>query len=243
MEDLISNINSVLEKYNSYMTYFVAAYTLEWHPERVDIFKSSKHIALPHGYKHLNLSELSASQAIQEIVKSKQIFEKNDLDSWCFRAPYAINSINNLGKDKFYQTLNEMNFRCSSSEFQEDSPWKPIQRKVPEFVIARPSDDLLIDKLGIWDAKIIAKHCIRSILKTKGSLIIFDMHPIRMGQKRFIPALDAICKFVKNDSESILIDFKKAINSYREEQKENFVCITGDIDTWTYFDYLRRLKK
>ena len=241
MEELISNMNNVLEKYHSYMTYFVAAYILEGYFERVALFKNSKHIALPHGYKHLILRVLSTSQAIREIARSKQIFEKNNLESWCFRAPYATNSISNLGKDKFYHALKKMNFQCSSSEFQDNPPWKPIQREIPEFVIGRPSDDLLIDKLGIWDAKIIAKLCIKSILKTKGSLIIFDMHPIRMGQKKFITALDAICKFVSNDSNSILIDFKKAINTYREDQKENFVCITGDIDTWTYFDYLRRL--
>ena len=242
MEELINNSNTVLEQNNSYMTYFVAAYLFEGYPERVKIFKDSKHIALPHGYKHFNLREVSLSQAIREISKSKQIFERNNLESWCFRAPYATNSISNLGKDMFYQILNEMNFQYSSSEFQENPPWKPIQRRIPEFVIARPSDDLLIDKMGIWDVKLIAKLCIKSILNTKGSLIIFDMHPIRMGQKKFIPALNAICKFVNNDSNSILIDFKKAIRSYEEDQKENFVCITGDIDTWIFFDYFRRLK-
>jgi hypothetical protein len=64
-----------------------------------------------------------------------------------------------------------------------------------------------------------------------------------MGQKKFIVALDVICKFVKKDANSILIGFKKAIETYRKEQKENFVCITGDIDTWSYTDYIRRLKK
>lgn len=243
MEVLIRNMNSVLEENQSYMTYFVAAYTLDGHPERVKIFKNSKHIALPHGYKHFNLRELSESQAIQEIKKSKQTFQKYNLESWCFRAPYAVNSISNLGKDKFYQILSEMNFRCSSSEFQEDPPWRPQEYKIPEFVMARPSDDMLIDKLGIWDPKTIAKCCIKSILKTKGSLIIFDMHPIRMGQKRFLTALNAICKFANKDSNSVLLGFKTAINSYQKGQKENFICITGDIDTWTYFDYLRRLKK
>jgi len=242
MEELISNLNSILEKHNTCMTYFVAAYTLEFHPERVNLFRNSKHIALPHGYKHLNLGKLSISQAKHEIIKSKNIFEKNYLESWCFRAPYAENSINNLGKEKFYQILNEMNFECSSSEFQDYPPWKPIQREVTEFVMARPSDDQLIDKLGIWDPKTIAKQCIKSILNTKGSIIIFDMHPIRMGQKRFINALDAICKFVNKDSNSVLIDFKSAIHSYNKDQKKNFVCFTGDIDTWTYFDYIKRLK-
>lgn len=241
-EDLIKNINSVLEKCNTHMTYFVAGYILEGHPERVNLFKNSVHIALPHGYKHFNLQELKVSQAIHEIKKSKQTFEKNNLESWCFRAPYAVNSISNLGKIKFYKVLKEMGFSCSSSEFQEKPPWKPINQIVPEFVIARPSDDLLIDKLGIWDAKVIAKHFIKSIRSTKGSIIIFDMHPLRMGQKRFLVALDAICKFVLKDSNSVLIGFKKAVESYRKDQKENFVCITGDIDTWSYIDYFRRLK-
>jgi hypothetical protein len=243
MDQLIKNMNSILEENNSFMTYFIAAYTLDGHPERVEVFKNSKHIALPHGYKHFNLRELSESQAIQEIRKSKHTFEKYHLESWCFRAPYAVNSIGNHGKETFYQILYEMNFRCSSSEFQEDPPWRPQEYKIPEFVMARPSDDMLIDRLGIWDPKIIAKRCIKSILNTKGSIIIFDMHPIRMGQKKFLSALNAICKFVNKDANSVLLDFKTAISSYREGQKENFVCITGDIDTWTYFDYLRRLKK
>lgn len=224
------------------MTYFVAGYILDGHPERVKLFKNSAHIALPHGYKHFNLQELTVPQAIEEIKKSKQTFDYNNLESWCFRAPYAVNSINRLGKAKFYEILKEMGFSCSSSEFQENPPWRPIDQTVPEYVMARPSDDLLIDKLGIWDAKLIAKHFIKSIRGTKGSLIIFDMHPIRMGQKKFIIALDAICKFVDKDSNSNLIEFKKAVESYRKGQEKNFVCITGDIDTWSYFDYIRRLK-
>jgi peptidoglycan/xylan/chitin deacetylase (PgdA/CDA1 family) len=242
-EYLIENINSVLEKYNTCMTYFVAGYVLEGHPERVNIFKNSAHIALPHGYKHFNLRELNVNQAIYEIKKSKQVFEKNNLESWCFRAPYAVNSISHNGKVKFYEVLKEVGFPCSSSEFQEKPPWKPVDQIIPEFVIARPSDDLLIDKLGIWDAKLIAKHFIKSIRSTKGSIIIFDMHPIRMGQKRFLVALDTICKFVQKDSNSVLIEFKKAVESYKNDQNKNFVCITGDIDTWSYIDYIRRLKK
>ncbi|MFX1414068.1 MAG: polysaccharide deacetylase family protein [Promethearchaeota archaeon] len=241
-EYLIENINSVLEKYNSYMTYFVTGYILEGHPERVNLFKNSPHIALPHGYKHFNLQELTVPQAIQEIKKSKQTFDDNHLESWCFRAPYAVNSISSLGTAKFYEILKEMGFLCSSSEFQENPPWKPVNQFIPEYVMARPSDDQLIDKMGIWDAKLIAKHFIKSICSTKGSIIIFDMHPIRMGQKKFIIALDAICKFVERDSKSILIGFKEAVESYRKEQEKNFVCITGDIDTWSYFDYIRRLK-
>ncbi|MFX0033309.1 MAG: polysaccharide deacetylase family protein [Promethearchaeota archaeon] len=243
MEYLINNINSVLEKYNSHMTYFVAAYILEGHPDRVAIFRNSKNIALPHGYKHFNLQELTVNQAIQEIRRSKEIFERSNLESWCFRAPYAMNSISNLGKSKFYEVLKEIGFSHSSSEFQEDPPWKPINQVVPEFVMARPSDDLLIDLLGIWNPRVITKHFIKSIRKTKGSIIIFDMHPIRMGQKKFIVALDAICKFVNKDANSILIEFKKAVETYRKDQKENFVCITGDIDTWSYIDYIRRLRK
>ena len=34
MEDLIKNMNSVLEQNNSHMTYFIASYLLEEHPER-----------------------------------------------------------------------------------------------------------------------------------------------------------------------------------------------------------------
>lgn len=242
MEDLINNMNSVLEQNDSYMTYFIASYLLEDHPERAAIFKNSKHLGLPHGYKHFNLRECSENLALREIVKAKEIFEVYGLDSWCFRAPYTVNTFSNLGKNKFYQVLNETGYNCSSSTFQGSLPWKPINHTIPEFAIGKPIDDQIIDKLGIWDVKIIAKKFIRSILNTKGSLIIFDMHPIRMGQKRFLPALDAICKFANKDSNSILLDFKTAVNSYEEDQNENFICITGDIDTWTYFDYIKRLK-
>jgi len=242
MEDLIKNMNSVLEQNNSYMTYFIASYLLEDHPERVAIFKNSKHLALPHGYKHFNLRECSENLALREIVKAKEIFEASGLESWCFRAPYARNTFSNLGKNKFYQVLYETGYNCSSSELKNSPPWKLINYKIPEFVIGGPRDDQIIDKSGIWDVKIIAKKFIRLILNTKGSLLIFDMHPIRMGQKRFLPALDAICKFANKDPNSILIDFKTAVNSYEEGQNENFICITGDIDTWTYFDYIKRLK-
>ncbi|MCJ7648535.1 MAG: hypothetical protein MUP85_07975, partial [Candidatus Lokiarchaeota archaeon] len=34
MEDLVNNMNSVLEQNDSYMTYFIASYLLEDHPER-----------------------------------------------------------------------------------------------------------------------------------------------------------------------------------------------------------------
>ena len=242
MEDLINNMNSVLEQNDSYMTYFIASYLLEDHPERVAIFKNSKHLGLPHGYKHFNLRECSENLALREIVKAKEIFEDSGLESWCFRAPYTVNIFSNLGKNKFYQVLHEIGYNCSSSTFQGSPPWKPINHKIPEFAIGKPIDDQIIDKLGIWDVKIIAKKFIRSILNNKGSLIIFDMHPIRMGQKSFLPALDAICKFANKDPNSILIDFKTAVNSYEEDQNENFICITGDIDTWTYFDYIKRLK-
>ncbi|MHA1672541.1 MAG: polysaccharide deacetylase family protein [Promethearchaeota archaeon] len=241
-EMLVNNMNTILEKHGSTMTYFIASYLLEDHPERAAFFKGSKHLGLPHGYRHFNLKECSEEQGLREIVKAKKIFNAAGLDSWCFRAPYAENRFGNQGKAKFYQVLHDAGYECSSSEFQESPPWKPIKRKIPEFVMGRPSDDQLIDVQGIWDVKIFAKKVIRSIRRTRGSLIIFDMHPLRMGQKRLLPALDAICEYAEKDPHSTLIDFKTAVQSYKEGQTKNFICITGDIDTWTYLDYIKRLK-
>jgi len=98
-------------------------------------------------------------------VKAKEIFEASGLESWCFRAPYAINTFSNLGKNRFYQVLHETGYNCSSSELKNSPPWKLINYKIPEFVIGGPRDDQIIDKSGIWDVKIIAKKFPAKVLK------------------------------------------------------------------------------
>jgi hypothetical protein len=108
------------------------------------------------------------------------------------------------------------------------------------------SDDLMIDKMGMG-SQAVTKTLNKAILEAsgKGGVIMFDLHPIRMGQPEFAGCLRDVTEYAQGlgawcttPSEAI-----KYWDKHKRWKSDSSFCmlLTGDIDNWAFSDYLRRV--
>ena len=88
------------------------------------------------------------------------------------------------------------------------------------------------------------KHAIKGTSE-KGGIIMFDLQPIRIGQNKYISVLNSIVKYGK-ELGGWFPTVTEAVNHWNKhgnwKDDAPFCCLlTGDIDNYTFFDYLQRL--
>ena len=82
--------------------------------------------------------------------------------------------------------------------------------------------------------------------RAKGGVVMFDLHPIRIGQKRYIKSLETLVKH-GNDIGGWFPTVSEAVeywnkNKKWKEDRKFCVLLTGDIDNFVFLrDYLSRL--
>ena len=79
----------------------------------------------------------------------------------------------------------------------------------------------------------------------KGGVIMFDLHPIRIGQSKYVDALKDVVEYGK-ELNGWFPTVTEAVNYWSEhgswKHDASFCCLlTGDIDNFSFFDYLQRL--
>lgn len=245
----IQRMKEVLEQFNIKGMFFVTANLLERRPERWNVFKN--HEIAPHGYRHLDYSMMNYQEALIDMQKAVDIFRNHGVLVDTFRAPYATP----LLKDgsSWYQALKCTNVKYSSSQLQDLPPFVPMQKQegIIEFPIAYPTDDAIIQYAGVKDPRGMVKLLLKKIYLTrktlqnspnKANLLFFCLHPLRIGQAKYIQVLEKFLQGIQHTKFFELETFSVAIKRWQEGDRSHLVAITGDIDCWTYVDYLRRAK-
>ncbi|MFW9904535.1 MAG: polysaccharide deacetylase family protein [Candidatus Thorarchaeota archaeon] len=248
---LLTRICDVLEDYDARFTFPLVASIAQTNPNLVKWLKSSRHEIAIHGYKHVRYPFLSAKQQFLEIKKAIQIFNELKIPFKGFRAPYNLYSETTLKLiEKFGFEWDagigfRLNYRNRHHFFQvslEDG-------KKSSFIcipLCEWSDDRMIDNYQLSSEK-MAKILIYHLEKARkvNGLIMFDLHPIRIGQTQYIHSLkelivhaNKIGAWVPTISEAVEYWSKN-----RQWKDSAPVCclLTGDIDNFTFFDYIRRI--
>jgi hypothetical protein len=153
----------------------------------------------------------------------------------------------------WYKALQTTGLNYSSSQLIVKPPFHPFQTPegLFEFPVIYPTDDALISYYGLKDSRSMTKELLKTIYRTKkskdamtigGNILIFCLHPLRIGQSKYLPILDALLRSVEKMQDFELCNFSDSINRWHDGDKTNLVVITGDIDCWTFNDYIRRMQ-
>jgi len=244
MKNLVKNMNEIFDKYDQKMTYFISTYLIDQEPSIFDSFES--HDFGPHGHLHLDYTLVGNQNAIEDIYKSVKIFKENNKDPWIFRAPYALYHI---GKDPklLFEVEKKLNIPFDSSINIKQPPWNDKTRPVyhPNGVITIPligiSDDGLIDNRGLSNSNIILKEFSKALDHGKGGLLVYDMHPIRMGQNKYKNILEELIKFIIKRKNVRITSMRDSVKEFKKKDaNETIVSFSGDIDNLSILDYFRR---
>lgn len=245
MASLIGRMNELFNKNDAKMTYFISTFLIEQKPSIISAF--GNHDFGPHGHYHLNVSQVGKRAARRDMKNSVDVFKKYKQDPWVYRAPYARYKIGN-DPNLFFEIEKELGILYDSSINIGSPPWerpiKPIKHEcgVITIPLIGVSDDYLIDNQGIFDSKVLVKRFYQAVLQGRKGIIVFDMHPIRMGQKRFINVIDVLMKKIQETRDFRIISLRDAFDEFeKKDQNETLVSFTGDIDNLSMFDYVRRL--
>jgi peptidoglycan/xylan/chitin deacetylase (PgdA/CDA1 family) len=220
---------------------------------RPDLIKSivdEKHEVASHGYNHVRYPTLSHEEREEDLALSLQTFRRMGVKVSGFRAPYdnytddmpvlidkyGLDWDGGFGYRENYREKNQF-FRLSTNGGETRTTFIPLNIM---------SDDLMIDNRG-WGPSAVAlalKREVKEASTTQG-VIMFDLHPIRMGQEEYATCLLELAEYaqeiggwVPTPTEAVGYWSKHG----RWKSDHDFcLLLTGDIDNWVFADYLRRI--
>jgi len=249
-DQLLDRITKTLDMFDAKFTFPLVASIAKSHPKYVELLKSFPHEIAIHGYKHIKYQYLSPIQQEIEFRKAIQVFKNQKIPFEGFRAPYNNYSETTkrliqkygfkwdigIGYNEIYRNIH--GFFKISLEKGEESTYTCIP-------LNKWTDDLMVDEYGL-SVKEIAKILVSQLQEARQAkgLVMFDLHPIRLGQEKIIPSLEMfldrarkIGAWVPTVSEAV-----KYWNIHHQWKDNAPVCclITGDIDNFTFWDYLGR---
>ncbi|MHA1144608.1 MAG: polysaccharide deacetylase family protein [Candidatus Helarchaeota archaeon] len=245
MSNLIKRMNAVFDRHDVKMTYFISTFLVEQRPSICSAFES--HDFGPHGHYHVNVAQAGRRAAWNEIKEAVRVFKTHGFDPWVYRAPYARHIIEN-DPNLFFEFEKKNGILRDSSINVGPPPWenplKPIKHDcgVITIPLIGVADDGLIDNEGIFDNRLLVKRFYNAFDQGRTGIIVYDLHPIRMGQARFINVVEALIKRLKTEKNVRIISLRDAFEQFdKKAEEETLVCFTGDIDNLSIFDYARRL--
>ena len=247
---LLQRIFNKLDEYDAKFTFPLVASVARHHTELTEWIKSYPYEIAIHGYKHVRYNYLSTKQQLSEVKKAIQIFEELKIPFRGFRAPYNNYTPGTL------EILEKFHFKWDGGigfgpNYRNGHTFFRITLKDGKnssyicIPLCEYSDDRMIDSYKFSSKQIskFLKYHLDKAQSVKG-LVMFDLHPIRIGQKKYVQSL------------SELLDYAQKINAWvptvseavdywlrNKHWKHNApVCciLTGDIDNFTFFDYIRR---
>ena len=247
---LLDRIFTTLEEFDCGFTFPLVASIAEKHQDYVTYLKSYPYEIAIHGYKHVRYQHLTPKQVEQELQFATQTFQKYKIPYKGFRAPYNNYSEETrqlLDKYDFlwdigigYQPPYQGTFQFFNYQYENGK--KSNYTCVP---LNKLSDDLMIDSYN-FSAKQIAKALTNQLLKAKkeNGVVMFDLHPIRIGRREYISGLQLFLEQAHKE-EAWLPSVTEAVEYWRKHKNWKHdapVCclLTGDIDNFTFWDYLRR---
>ncbi len=246
---LLQRMFDLLDEYNAKFTFPLIASILNSNPDLVRFILSYPHEIAIHGFKHVRYQYLSYNQQSIEFQNAIKNFKKFKIPFNGFRAPY-----NNYTEDTL-KLIEHYGFKWDGGigfrlEYRNKNKFFNISLngKKSSFIcipLCEWSDDRMIDNYGLNSSQ-MAKIMIYYLEKArkKNGLIMFDLHPIRIGQEKYIDSLKQLLEYAQTIS-AWTPTVTEAIDywSKHKKWKDNApVCciLTGDIDNFNFFDYLRR---
>ncbi len=248
-EDLLQNIFDALDTYKARFAFPIVASIARMRPDLVHMIMQEGHEVASHGFNHLRYPQLSPSQRKRDLKQSIHTFARMGVSVKGFRAPYDNYS------DDMPAMIDEFNFVWDGG-----FGYRPEHRTRTDFFRIQTdkgksrttfiplnywSDDRMIDKMRM-SSEMISKILKAEIQKValKGGVVMFDLHPIRIGQSEYVGCLRDIVEYTHTlggwvPTPSKAVSHWNKNGSWKSGTKF-CLLLTGDIDNWVFSDYLRR---
>jgi peptidoglycan/xylan/chitin deacetylase (PgdA/CDA1 family) len=249
-EQILENMFEVLEEFQGKFAFPTIASIARTKPELIKEIEHEGHEVASHGFNHVRYPTISNSERKQDLKLSLQIFRNIGIDIKGFRAPYDNYT------DDMVELLDEMKlvwdggfgyrkeYRDRNSFFTIDVNGKPSSTTfIP---LNELSDDRMIDSMGMSPSD-VSKALMAQIEKRAkvGGVIMFDLHPIRIGQQKYVNCLRDVLELTNqlNGWSATPTEAVTYWNKHRSWKGNAEFCLllTGDIDNWGFSDYLRRI--
>ncbi len=249
---LLRRIFTVLEENDVSMTFPLVSSTAARHPNLVDFLKSYKdHEIAIHGFKHVRYQFLTKEEQEKEISLSVKIFHELKIPYHGFRAPY-----NNYTEDTAiileqhgFEWDGGLGFHPEHRHKTHFFRWKLPSGQLSSYTcipLCEWSDDRMIDGRG-FSPRTISKVLVTYLRKAvkRGGVVMYDLHPIRIGQKKYIQCLSDLIEEARR-LDVWVPTVHEAVTYWNRHGKwkgDARACclITGDIDNFTFFDYFGRM--
>ena len=249
-DTILDNMFNALDEVNGLFTFPTIAAVARMKPELVQRIEKEGHEVASHGYNHVRYPTISADAREQDLLLSLQIFKKLGIKISGFRAPY----------DNYTDDMPDL-LEKTGLIWDGGFGYRPEHREKTHFFHADIdgqessvtyiplniwSDDYMIDRMGMGP-EIMSKVLKREVAKAAptGGVIMFDLHPVRMGQRKYVGCLrnviehaNSIGAWCTTPTEAV-----KYWNTHSTWKGDSKFCLllTGDIDNWVFSDYLRRI--
>lgn len=248
--DILHNIFEALEPTHAKFAFPTVAAVAKMRPELIKRIVEEGHEVASHGYNHVRYPTLSAAEREKDLALSLQAYRNMGVKISGFRAPYdnytddmplLLDKLGLLWDGGFgyreeYRNTNSF-FKMSKDGGQTGTTFIPLNIM---------SDDLMIDGRGWGPSAVSAalKQEVRKASSTHG-VIMFDLHPIRMGQQSYAQCLHEVAEYAQNLGgwTPTPTDAVTYWSKHGEWKSDHDFCLllTGDIDNWVFADYLRRV--
>ena len=264
MERNILDFVNLVEKYDAKATFPITARTLEKHGDFVKSVYDKRIEFAIHGYDHIDYSKLSAREQSEGIKKAVEIFKKFGIKTYGFRGPYLQANDDTLNalkeNDLLYDSSHSVHWNVVPEEYLKsnahsyelalklyepnDAQTSFLPYSINEIVripVSLPDDEILIDRLNIKNQKLLGKIWLKILRETneKGGVFTLQLHPERLPF-----AFDALKMLIEEATKkNVWIASLKELailwikNGQIPDNYKSVMCITGDIDIMSLWDY------
>ncbi len=245
----MENIFDALEPFDAKFAFPTIAAVASMRPDLVKMIVEAGHEVASHGYNHIRYPRVSAEERETDLRLSLQTFKKLGIDITGFRAPY----------DNYTDDMPALIDRLGL-EWDGGFGYRPEHREKTHFFkvplegkdtrttfipLSVWSDDKMIDTLKMTPTQITRRLKFEVHKASQhGGVIMFDLHPIRIGQRKYVRCLRELVEYA-TDLNGWIPTPTEAVRQWNKhgrwpDDASFCLLLTGDIDNWGFTDYLRR---
>jgi len=246
---ILENMYEILEEYEGKFTYPTIASIARTKPQLVREIEREGHEVASHGYNHVRYPTITYQERERDLSLSLQIFRKIGVKINGFRAPYDNYTDDMVGLLDKTSLIWDGGYGYRPEYRESNTFFTKEVEGVPSSITFIPlnqwSDDKMIDTMGMNPEQVSKRLRIEVEKESlRGGVIMFDLHPIRIGQKKFVGCLRDVLEHTKNlngwsTTPTEAITYWKKHRKWKNDYRF-CLLLTGDIDNWGFSDYLRR---